>query len=203
MPSRSRPILELPTPPQGTPKFRGNGGLMSPGSSIAQAARAVAENRGGGSYVTAEAVATMASGRGSKARVRGNLEVLSDTQGVDFGPYLERVLQAVRMNWYNIIPEEARPPLMKKGKVAIEFAIIKDGKVAGMSSARARQAMSRSTARPGAASRRRRLSASARRIPRSVPGAAFPLLLQPRQRAGVRKRELRASSREPIPFQSR
>jgi len=38
----------------------------------------------------------------------------------------------VRMNWYNIIPEEARPPLMKKGKVAIEFAITKDGKVAGM-----------------------------------------------------------------------
>ncbi len=50
---------------------------------------------------------------------------------MDFGPYLERVLQAVRMNWYNLIPEEARPPLLKRGKVAIEFAITKDGKVAG------------------------------------------------------------------------
>ena len=39
----------------------------------------------------------------------GNLEVLSDTQGVDFGPYLSRVLDAVRRNWYNLIPEEARP----------------------------------------------------------------------------------------------
>jgi TonB family protein len=65
-------------------------------------------------------------------RVQGNLEVLSDTEGVDFGPYLSRVLQAVRMNWYNLIPEEARPPLMKKGKVSIEFAILKDGKIAGI-----------------------------------------------------------------------
>jgi TonB family protein len=43
-----------------------------------------------------------------------------------------RVLQAVRMNWYNLIPEEARPPLLKKGKVSIEFAITKEGKVVGM-----------------------------------------------------------------------
>ena len=58
--------------------------------------------------------------------------MLSDTQGVDFGPYLSRVIQAVRMNWYNLIPEAARPPLLKRGKVSIEFAILPDGKVAGM-----------------------------------------------------------------------
>jgi len=69
---------------------------------------------------------------GGSARTAGNLEVLSDTQGVDFGPYLSRVLQAVRMNWYNLIPEAARPPLLERGKVSIEFAILPDGKVAGM-----------------------------------------------------------------------
>jgi len=42
------------------------------------------------------------------------------------------VLQSVRVNWYNLIPEVARPPIMKKGKVSIEFVILKDGKVAGM-----------------------------------------------------------------------
>jgi TonB family protein len=122
----------LPQQQQGTPKFPGNlAGMMSPGSSIEQAARAVAAHRGGGTY--GGGGGDYGAGRGgSNARVQGNLEVLSDTEGVDFGPYLERVLQAVRMNWYNIIPEEARPPLMKKGKVAIEFAILKDGKVAGM-----------------------------------------------------------------------
>ena len=36
------------------------------------------------------------------------------------------------MNWYNLIPEEARPPLLKKGKVSIEFVIKKDGTIAGM-----------------------------------------------------------------------
>ena len=30
----------------------------------------------------------------------GPLEVLTDTMGVDFGPYLQRVLHDVRMNWY-------------------------------------------------------------------------------------------------------
>ena len=68
-------------------------------------------------------------GTGAHGRQEGNLEVLSDTMGVDFGPYLKRVVQEVRQNWYNAIPESAQ---MKKGKLAIEFAITKDGKVAGM-----------------------------------------------------------------------
>jgi virginiamycin B lyase len=57
------------------------------------------------------------------------IEVLSDTQGVDFGPYLERVRHDVRENWYEAIPESA---VLKRGSLAIEFAITRDGKVAGM-----------------------------------------------------------------------
>jgi TonB family protein len=126
------PKLASP-PPEGSPKFPSNlGGVMSPGSSIEQAARAVAERRGSGTYGGGGTGGDYGAGPGGAARVQGNLEVLSDTQGVDFGPYLERVLQAVRMNWYSLIPEEARPPLLKKGKVSIEFVILKDGKTAGM-----------------------------------------------------------------------
>ncbi|MGC2111654.1 MAG: TonB family protein [Candidatus Korobacteraceae bacterium] len=122
---------KLPTP-QNTPKFPGNlAGIMSPGSSIEQAARAVAAHRGGGGSYGGGGDYGVGPG-GSNARVQGNLEVLSDTEGVDFGPYLSRVLDAVRRNWYNLIPEEARAPLMKKGKVSIEFAILKDGKIAGI-----------------------------------------------------------------------
>jgi len=62
----------------------------------------------------------------------GPVEVLSDTQGVDFGPYLSRVLQSIKVNWYTLVPEEARPPLLKHGKVAIRFLITPDGKVAGL-----------------------------------------------------------------------
>ena len=60
------------------------------------------------------------------------MDILSDTMGVDFGPYLQRVLHVVRENWYTLIPEVARAPLMKRGKVSIEFAILKNGQVAGL-----------------------------------------------------------------------
>lgn len=53
--------------------------------------------------------------------------ILSDTKGVDFGPYLARVIIAVRNNWYSMIPESAR--LGEKGRVAIIFEIVKDGSV--------------------------------------------------------------------------
>lgn len=117
----------LPTQQQGTPNFRAL--MSSPGSAVENATKAVASGRTGGSYGGG---GYYGAGPGGSALKMGPLEILSDTQGVDFGPYLERVIQAVRMNWYAIIPEEARAPLMKKGKVAIDFAIMPDGKIAGM-----------------------------------------------------------------------
>jgi TonB family protein len=62
----------------------------------------------------------------------GPIDVLSNTYGFDFGPYLQEVLRTVRINWYSFIPESAKQPLMKKGKVDIEFAIMKDGTLAGI-----------------------------------------------------------------------
>ena len=53
--------------------------------------------------------------------------ILSDTQGVDFGPYLARIVGIVRRNWYAMMPESAR--LGQKGRVAWQFAIQKDGSV--------------------------------------------------------------------------
>jgi TonB family protein len=46
---------------------------------------------------------------------------------VDFGPYLARVVWAVRRNWYSMIPVSAR--LGQKGRVAIVFEIRRDGSV--------------------------------------------------------------------------
>lgn len=97
---------------------------MSAGSTIQQALQAAAANRGGGGQG-----GDFGLGTGQKGRQLGQLDILSDTQGVDFGPYLQRILQEVRQNWYILIPESAE---MKKGKLAIEFAITKDGQVADM-----------------------------------------------------------------------
>ena len=61
-----------------------------------------------------------------------DVTILSDTQGVDFSQYLQRVVREVKTHWYNGIPEVARPPMMKRGELAIEFSILQDGSIAGM-----------------------------------------------------------------------
>ena len=54
-------------------------------------------------------------------------QILSDTHGVDFRPYIIRVLTAVRRNWQAVIPESAR--LGRRGVVTLQFAIAHDGSV--------------------------------------------------------------------------
>jgi TonB family protein len=128
-PSQTQPKLPLPQQQSPPPNLFAKNMPMSAGSAIQQAARGAAANRGGfsgddGNY---------GIGTGAKpTAAMGPMDILSDTMGVDFGPYLQRVLHDVRVNWYNLIPESAKAPLMKKGKVSIEFAIMKDGSVAGM-----------------------------------------------------------------------
>lgn len=98
----------------------------SASSALQQAEQATAARRGvGGGGQEGD----FGLGTGAHGRQLGALDILSDTQGVDFGPYLQRILHDVRENWYRAIPESAE---MKKGKLQIEFAITKDGKVADM-----------------------------------------------------------------------
>lgn len=57
-------------------------------------------------------------------------EILSDTLGVDFGPYMKRVIHATKQAW--LIPESAQPPLNRRGLVRIQFIIQPDGTVKQM-----------------------------------------------------------------------
>jgi TonB family protein len=118
----------LQTPPQPTRKPTFSTQPMSASQSIAQAAQAAAESR---NRYAGDSGELGLGQRQSTARM-GPLEITSDTMGVDFGPYLQRVLHDVKEHWYQVIPESAMPPLLKKGEVSIEFAILKDGKVAGL-----------------------------------------------------------------------
>jgi len=120
---QSNQTAQLQTPTR--PNFSKYGGPMTAGSAIQQATQAAAENRGAGGGQGGD----FGLGTGQKGRQLGQLDILSDTQGVDFGPYLQRILQVVKQNWYILIPESAE---MKKGKLAIEFAITKDGQVADL-----------------------------------------------------------------------
>jgi len=53
------------------------------------------------------------------------VRVLSDTQGVDFGPYVRQMLALLKKNWVAIMPEEVR--MGAKGKVSVVFEILPDG----------------------------------------------------------------------------
>jgi TonB family protein len=119
--------LQMPAQPNSASDFSKYAGSMSAGSAIQQATQAAAAARRGGGGGGQEG--DFGLGTGAHGRQLGALDILSDTQGVDFGPYLQRILQDVRDNWYRLIPESAA---MKKGKLSIEFAITKDGQVAGM-----------------------------------------------------------------------
>lgn len=56
------------------------------------------------------------------------VELLTDAQGVDFRPYLIRVLNSVRQHWQAILPESVIR-LGRRGTVAIQFAIDRSGGV--------------------------------------------------------------------------
>jgi TonB family protein len=57
------------------------------------------------------------------------VEVLTDTRGVDFTRYVAKVKSRVKENWFALTPLAAE---WKKGRVVLEFAILKDGSVAGL-----------------------------------------------------------------------
>jgi TonB family protein len=131
-PAQQRPQFEtnqtaqLQTPPQPKNSFSKYTQGMSAGDVIQQAAQAAAARRGAGG---GGQEGDFGLGTGAHGRQYGAYDILSDTQGVDFGPYLQRIFLEVKEHWYSLIPESAE---MKKGKLAIEFAITKDGQVADM-----------------------------------------------------------------------
>jgi outer membrane biosynthesis protein TonB len=121
---RSAPpvVAEAPTPqPSTKPGFNTN---SSAESSIEDAMREAAHKPSSGGY--------SARGNGSSPLGVGGPEILSDTQGVDFDPYLRRIIADIRRNWLPLIPEECRPPLSKEGETLVRFTILPDGRIGGM-----------------------------------------------------------------------
>ncbi len=119
-------LMDVPATPVGGGDSGLHLPLSTPGDAIQQSLQAAVRGRGGGS----------SPGPGDSTEQMNNLRpnfstegpiILSDTRGVDFGPYLARIVFIVRRNWYAVIPEAAI--LGQKGRVAVDFAILKDGSV--------------------------------------------------------------------------
>jgi len=78
------------------------------------------------------AVPVKTAAEATKASHCKGMDVVSDTYGYDFRPYIKRVHEIVQSRWEPLIPESAMPPMMKQGIVNIQFTINKDGSVNGM-----------------------------------------------------------------------
>jgi TonB family protein len=126
----SNQTAQLQTPPQASKPKPSFNTSMTAGSAIEQAERAAAASRG--HYGSGQAGDYGLSQGRSGAKALDQAEILTDTMGVDFGPYLTRITQIVRQNWYNLMPPSVYPPILKQGKLSIEFVILKDGKTTGM-----------------------------------------------------------------------
>ena len=120
----SPPIPEAPLPSAPTkPSFNTNTG--TPGQNLNDLVGKVARSRSGNGTGT-DFSASPSNPLG------GGIDILSDTQGVDFDPYLRRIIADIKRNWLPLIPEEARPPLSKQGEDYIRFTILPDGNIGAM-----------------------------------------------------------------------
>lgn len=129
-----KPTQPLPPNPQSTieaparqvpakPSFQTPS--LTPGEAIAKAARDAARGgQSGGDYGVGDSP--------QHSGVKAGAEILSDTLGIDFGPYMQQIIHETQRTWDPLVPEAARPPLLKRGVVQIQFIITPDGRVKSM-----------------------------------------------------------------------
>lgn len=131
--TEEKPKLTLETPGQhGTVKSPTNAKLVPPKTSIDDAIHSVVRGGGQGGTVVEDLepppnIPGTVRIPQSPAAAQGRLELLSDPMGVDFRPYLIRIMALVRKNWYAVIPESAR--LGTRGTVQLQFIINRAGQV--------------------------------------------------------------------------
>jgi len=133
-PPAEKPKLALETPGQQGSSVQASPTaprLTPPKTSVDEAIHQVARGAGGGGQVVGD-VDQLDSPHSLQSpavptRPRSSVELLSDPMGVDFRPYLMRVLAAVRQNWLAVIPESAR--MGCRGVVVLQFIVDRNGQV--------------------------------------------------------------------------
>lgn len=63
----------------------------------------------------------------SSGQVRAGLEMLSDTEGIDFNAYLREVYLSVKKRWVANMPPSAEKG--QQGSNTVEFRVLRDGNV--------------------------------------------------------------------------
>jgi TonB family protein len=133
--SEEKPKLTFETPGQNgssTVKSPTAGRIAPPKTSVDEAIHSVARGAGAGGTVVGDLDPSPSLPESlrlppSPGRTQSSLELLSDPEGVDFKPYLIRILATVRRNWLAVIPESAH--LGRRGQVLLQFVVARDGQV--------------------------------------------------------------------------
>jgi TonB family protein len=60
------------------------------------------------------------------------IETLSDTGGIDFGPYFRQAIPMIKASWIRLLPQEAQTPANLQGETVIRLTINADGKISAM-----------------------------------------------------------------------
>lgn len=71
--------------------------------------------------------APQSGGSTPKRQVRSGLEMLTDTEGIDFNQYLRTVYISVRQNWFAVMPPSVQAG--QQGVNKVEFRVMQDGKI--------------------------------------------------------------------------
>lgn len=133
-PAEEKPKVAFERPGVAGMRTPGTGRIDAPRIGVDEAVRSAGRSSSGGGVSVGDVGVDMEGGvgqmlgqQGSTGRQASSLELLSDPMGVDFKPYLIRVLAAVRRNWMAVVPESAR--LGRRGKVVLQFSISRTGSV--------------------------------------------------------------------------
>jgi len=124
IPANPQASVEAPKPAE-KPNFAMNS--ANPADSLREAMKNAMKGQGAGSGNRTAGGLTLHPGAGT-----GGVDVLSDTQGVDFTSWLQRWHYETERTWDPLIPDEVNPPILKSGMVAIRFKVLPNGRVIEM-----------------------------------------------------------------------
>jgi hypothetical protein len=60
---------------------------------------------------------------------QGGVQILSDTQGVDFKPWIKHWRHITEKTWLPLIPDDVNPPTLLRGIVAIRIKVLPNGRL--------------------------------------------------------------------------
>jgi hypothetical protein len=120
---RSQSAVEAPQPSAVPARPNFAMGSQNPSDALKQAMRGA--SRGGSGSGESVGGAGLARHPGAG----GGVQILSDTQGVDFNSWLHRWYVETEHTWDPLIPDEVNPPIMKKGAVQIRFKVLPNGRI--------------------------------------------------------------------------